>query len=78
MITLHFSREDTLLLRQQLERQIVQLERELVRTDAPRMQHELARDFDRVKALLATVDRALSGADVGEPPDTRPAIRPSV
>jgi hypothetical protein len=74
MITLHLSLEDAQLLRNQMALRADHIERELVRTDAPAMQHAIARDLERVQALVVMLDQQIaSGGDLS----TRsPAARP--
>jgi hypothetical protein len=69
MLTFQLSREEAELLRSMLARQVGHIERELVHTDAPAMQHALARDLERAQALLARVERQLEapGPDAGAP-----------
>ena len=56
MVTVQLSNDDALLVREQLIRRADDLDRELVRTDAPTMQHELARDVERLRRVIATLD----------------------
>lgn len=46
-----FTSEELQILRTALDRAVSASEKELVRTDAPRLQHEIARDYDRLRAL---------------------------
>jgi hypothetical protein len=69
---LDLSPEDIALLGTTLDRVLVEMERELVRTDAPAMQHALNTDFERLRALrrrLGTAPRT-AVAPLAERPRT--------
>lgn len=51
MVTMQLSSEDARFLCQQLSAQAKHIEHELVRTDTPTMQHDLAGDLERLQAL---------------------------
>ena len=60
MIRLELSTEDAKLLREQLAHRITELDRDLVRTDQHRLQHELAGEVGRlcdIEQRLATLLR---------------------
>ncbi len=48
--------EELNLLKDTLDRAIHDLERELVRTDAPKLQHELNNDFERLRSLRSRLE----------------------
>jgi tRNA isopentenyl-2-thiomethyl-A-37 hydroxylase MiaE len=67
MITLQLSREDAGFLRGQLEQQLGHVENELVHTDQHQMQHELARDLERLRAMVARLKSATDEERVRAP-----------
>jgi hypothetical protein len=54
---LQLTNEETVVLKTTLDRAIHQMERELVRTDAPSLQHALNKDFERLRALRQRLDK---------------------
>lgn len=59
MVTLQLSEEDARFLCGQLDQQLAHVESELVHTDKHEMQHELARDLERLHHVLAKLRRAV-------------------
>jgi hypothetical protein len=53
---LELTPEEATMLRAALDRVLHTVERELVRTDAPALQHALNRDFERLRALRQRLD----------------------
>jgi hypothetical protein len=76
MITIQLSLEEAELLRSQVKRQAEHIESELVHTDAPAMQHELARDLERVHELLGALERQIA-AEAGGSSRAHTGARPS-
>jgi hypothetical protein len=60
MIALQLSRDDALFLSEQLRRHLQTVDNELVHTDSHRMQHELAADLERLRAIEDRLREALS------------------
>jgi hypothetical protein len=54
-IDLDFEELDTL--RSALDRAMKMMENELVHTEAPRLQHELAADYERLQRLRSLIER---------------------
>jgi hypothetical protein len=57
---IEFSDDEIKTLKKTLDRAIYDTERELVRTDAPTMQHELNADFRRLQQIRGRLDEASS------------------
>lgn len=72
MVTLNLRTEDAAFLHDQLAKQLTHVEHELVHTDARDMQHELAHDLERLRALIHDFDRAAEMEEEGPAAEQRP------
>ena len=59
MIVLQLSHDEAVFIAHQLRHHLQTVESELVHTDARRMQHELAEDLERLRALETRLERAI-------------------
>jgi hypothetical protein len=59
MISLQLNYDEAMFLSSQLERHLSKVESELVHTDSHAMQHDLARDLDRLRVLHARLSQAI-------------------
>ena len=62
MVSLELTVEDAKLLHEQLAYRIAELDRDLVRTDQHRLQHELAQEVKRLGAILERLGTSMSDA----------------
>ena len=65
MIRIELSKEEAKVLREQLAYRIIELDRDLVRTDQPRLQHALAEDVRRLGEIERRLGKLLS--ETGSP-----------
>lgn len=60
MIALNLTHDEAVFLVEQLRRHLQNVENELVHTDVHRMQHELAMELERLRALEARLEASIS------------------
>jgi hypothetical protein len=60
-MTLDLSLDEARLLRTQLQRRIAELDGELVRTDKHELQHALALDIEKLRAVAARLEKLTGG-----------------
>jgi hypothetical protein len=61
-MNLTLTEDEARFLKQQLLREIKEVDRELVRTDKHDLQHAIARDADKLRVIASRIDQLLAAA----------------